>query len=85
MAIAVSCDCGQQYQLKDELAGKLVKCPACGESLRVAEITRNAQADPAADRRSRKRARRFKPNRAPDVPRRFAGRPFPFLRRRLIQ
>lgn len=49
MAIAVTCTCGQQYQLKDELAGKLVKCPACGDSLRVAEIARSAQADPAFD------------------------------------
>jgi uncharacterized protein YxjI len=49
MAIAVQCGCGQQYQLKDELAGKLVKCPACGDSLRVAEVERAAQADPAFD------------------------------------
>lgn len=49
MAIAVNCACGQQYQLKDELAGKLVQCPACGASLRVEPPQRRSQADPAFD------------------------------------
>lgn len=29
--IEVSCACGADYQLKDELRGKKVKCPTCGE------------------------------------------------------
>jgi uncharacterized protein YxjI len=33
--ISVRSACGKEFQLKDELAGKLVKCPACGEELRV--------------------------------------------------
>ncbi|MFH0901782.1 MAG: hypothetical protein V2A73_14225 [Pseudomonadota bacterium] len=35
MAIQVQSSCGQSFSLKDELAGKLVQCPACGENLRV--------------------------------------------------
>jgi hypothetical protein len=31
MPITFSCDCGKQLRVKDELAGKRVKCPACGE------------------------------------------------------
>lgn len=49
MAIAVQCACGQQYQLKDDLAGKLVQCPACGAALRAEPPTRRPQADPAFD------------------------------------
>lgn len=49
MAIAVNCACGQQYQLKDDLAGKLVQCPACGASLRAEAPVRRPQADPAFD------------------------------------
>jgi len=30
MAIALTCDCGKNYRLRDELAGKRVKCPNCG-------------------------------------------------------
>jgi heme/copper-type cytochrome/quinol oxidase subunit 3 len=35
MAIKVTCRCGQQFAAKDELAGKVVKCPKCQESLKV--------------------------------------------------
>jgi hypothetical protein len=35
MSIRVACQCGATYDLKDELAGKLVQCPKCGRSLRV--------------------------------------------------
>jgi len=50
VAIGVRCTCGQSYQLKDELAGKLVKCPACGAELRVTAPERRPQADTAFDR-----------------------------------
>ena len=37
MAITVKCDsCGQQYQVRDTLAGKSVVCKACGAGLPVA-------------------------------------------------
>jgi uncharacterized protein YxjI len=53
MAITVECKCGDQYNLKDEFAGRLVQCPRCGQSLRVPlppprEI--QPQADPLFDR-----------------------------------
>ena len=35
MAIKVSCRCGQQFAAKDELAGKVVKCPKCQQSLTI--------------------------------------------------
>lgn len=35
MPIKVTCRCGQQFAAKDELAGKVVKCPKCKESLQV--------------------------------------------------
>ena len=30
MAVLMTCECGSSYDLKDEFAGKLVKCPHCG-------------------------------------------------------
>ncbi len=30
MPVSVTCDCGKRLTIKDELAGKRVKCPACG-------------------------------------------------------
>jgi hypothetical protein len=35
MAISVACDCGRNLNVKDELEGKRIKCPDCGESLAV--------------------------------------------------
>jgi hypothetical protein len=35
MAITVVCDCGKEFKVKDELAGKKVKCPACQTVLTV--------------------------------------------------
>ncbi len=35
MAISVRCQCGQQLQAKDQLAGKTVKCPKCQQPLRI--------------------------------------------------
>ena len=35
MPIPVACQCGRSYTLKDEFAGKLVKCPRCGASIQV--------------------------------------------------
>lgn len=33
--ITVSCDCGKKYSLKDEMAGKKIKCKGCGNILKV--------------------------------------------------
>src|SRR5206468_3474856 len=35
MAISVSCDCGKQLRVKDDLAGKKIRCPECQAVLRV--------------------------------------------------
>ncbi len=35
MAVRVSCQCGTSYELRDEFAGRLVKCPQCGRENRV--------------------------------------------------
>lgn len=35
MPITTSCSCGRKLNLKDELAGKTVKCPQCGAALKV--------------------------------------------------
>jgi hypothetical protein len=35
MTIATTCPCGKKYQVKEELAGKRVKCPACGDAFEV--------------------------------------------------
>ncbi len=35
MAISVQCQCGQQFQAKDQLAGKTVKCPRCQNALQI--------------------------------------------------
>lgn len=50
MSLVVSCTCGESYRLKEEFAGRLVKCPSCGTEIRAAAIERRAQADPAFDR-----------------------------------
>ena len=41
MPIPVQCECGQSFRAKDELAGRRVKCPKCGQALAIP--------DPAAE------------------------------------
>jgi len=53
MPVLVTCECGTSYDLKDEFAGKLVKCPNCGRPARApsaATSSPQGQADPAFDR-----------------------------------
>lgn len=52
MPIPVTCKCGSSYSLKEEHAGKAVRCPKCGETIRVEApaVRREPQADPAFDR-----------------------------------
>ena len=53
MSVRVICQCGTSYELKDEFAGKLVKCPQCGRENRVPSATHvpmQVQADPVFDR-----------------------------------
>jgi hypothetical protein len=48
MAIALTCDCGRSLRLKDELAGRKIRCPSCNDSLTVPTPETNAD-DEALD------------------------------------
>lgn len=51
MPIRVSCACGKHLTVKDELAGKAVKCPGCQKPVRVpAAVGKTAATRPAAAR-----------------------------------
>lgn len=54
MPISTSCSCGRKLNLKDELAGKMVKCPQCGSPLKVPDgkSTATAVATPPPTLRS---------------------------------
>ncbi|NUN49199.1 MAG: hypothetical protein HUU15_10265 [Candidatus Brocadiae bacterium] len=69
MPIATSCDCGRQLNLKDELAGKTVKCPQCGNPLKVpggkATSTAVATPPPVSSRSSGANPRPGAPSKPP--------------------
>lgn len=48
MPIAVKCGCGKQLNVKDELAGKAIKCPGCGNVIKVGTAGARSAARPAA-------------------------------------
>jgi len=52
MSLTVQCQCGNAYDLKDEYAGRLVRCPKCQAVSRAerSAYTPRSQADPAFDR-----------------------------------
>jgi hypothetical protein len=52
MSVAVTCQCNTTFELKDEFAGRMVKCPNCGTANRVpgTKLTPKSQADPVFDR-----------------------------------
>ncbi len=53
MAIRVTCTCGKQFQVKEELAGKRGKCAACGQVLSIPTLASSAvqeKATPAPQR-----------------------------------
>jgi prepilin-type processing-associated H-X9-DG protein len=61
MAIVFNCECGRQLQVRDEHAGRRVKCPECGEEMTApsaAAIQSEANAPYSAPQPER-RARRF--------------------------
>jgi uncharacterized protein YxjI len=51
-SVRVTCECGASYDLKEEFAGRLVKCPQCGRETRApsAAVAAQGQADPVFDR-----------------------------------
>ena len=38
MAIPVVCGCGRKYRAKDDLAGRMIRCPACKAGVRVPPV-----------------------------------------------
>jgi hypothetical protein len=48
MPIAVKCGCGKQLNVKDELAGKAIKCPGCGSVIKV--VAGGTTSQPSAPR-----------------------------------
>jgi uncharacterized protein YxjI len=48
MSVSVTCECTNTFSLKDEYAGRMVKCPSCGSAVRAGttEFTPESQADP---------------------------------------
>ncbi|MBI3821807.1 MAG: hypothetical protein HY289_03900 [Planctomycetes bacterium] len=48
MAIPFYCDCGRAMRVKDELAGRKIRCPACGEVLTVPKNEPPKEVDDAA-------------------------------------
>jgi hypothetical protein len=49
MPIAVDCTCGRPFRIKDELAGKKVRCPECKSILAVPEQSLGAEFDYEAE------------------------------------
>jgi len=63
--LKVTCiNCGNKYQVKDELAGKTLKCPQCGMAIRAAEAEKGP-ADEAALRAEILRLAGSKPGQKP--------------------
>lgn len=42
MSIRVRCNCGKEYSVKDELAGKKLRCKACGAGVAIRPATKAA-------------------------------------------
>jgi len=56
MAIAVNCHCGKAFKVKDQLAGKAIRCPSCKKPLRVpGEKPTKGAATPGASKADKKR------------------------------
>ena len=50
-SVRVTCECGTSYDLKEEFAGRLVKCPQCGRETRAPSAgPAQTQDDPVFDR-----------------------------------
>ncbi|NND96307.1 MAG: zinc ribbon domain-containing protein [Pirellulaceae bacterium] len=48
MPISIKCQCGKALTVKDELAGKAVKCPDCGKPVRVEAAAKQSAAKQSA-------------------------------------
>src|SRR5690349_15534846 len=69
MPILVACKCGKKLRVKDELAGKRVKCPGCAQVVTVPaaeEPPELEEIEPAEERVTTPSARRAKPAARPE-------------------
>src|SRR5262249_20856640 len=57
----ITCPCGKHLKVRDDLIGKLVKCPGCGGKIRVAED----ESDEPPARKEKETPRRKKTKRKP--------------------
>jgi hypothetical protein len=48
MPIQIKCQCGKALAVKDQFAGKSVKCPACGKGIKVPAAGGSAASSPSA-------------------------------------
>ena len=48
MPIQIKCQCGKALAVKDQFAGKTVKCPACGKGIKVPGASAGTAVAPAA-------------------------------------
>ncbi len=82
MPIRMACPCGQKLQVKDEHAGKVIKCPACGTALRIPDA-RVATASSPSPQQQQVRPKPIKQP-APTAPRQTPAAPPAVQRRGLI-
>jgi hypothetical protein len=47
MPIRINCPCGKSLNVRDDLAGKTVKCPGCGKPIQVKPVSGAARTPPA--------------------------------------
>jgi WD40 repeat protein len=59
----INCTCGKRLRIKDELAGKRVKCPGCGQSLMVRETEEIDEPRPLRRLRKEEEADSVRPQR----------------------
>ena len=52
MPIRIKCQCGKALNVKDEFAGKAVKCPGCGKAIRVPAAKQPSAAGSGAAKRT---------------------------------
>jgi hypothetical protein len=49
MPISLQCSCGRDLRLREELAGKKIRCPACQSVLAVPEMLEEVEEEPVPD------------------------------------
>ncbi|MCG8405318.1 MAG: hypothetical protein MI923_08990 [Phycisphaerales bacterium] len=58
MSIVASCHCGKKFKAKDQMAGKRVRCPSCGEPVRIPGDKEGSGAPVGASRAAAGKAQR---------------------------